>query len=380
MTFLHIGDLHLGKKQNGFDLLPDQRLILDDITEICRERRADALLICGDVYDAALPPKEAVTLLDDFICGIAALGTAVLMISGNHDGAERLRFGGRLMSRAGVYIAGETDSLPVASVTLCGARFVMLPFLRLADIKKMLGSDAPASPGEAFSAIFGTLPPFSGRQVLLSHQFYLPPSGDILRCGSESPTVGGLEAIPSDVLGMFDYAALGHIHTPQEVGRRTVRYCGSPLKYSASEALSGKSVPFVTLSGDGAAEVELIPLTPKRDVRVISGGFEQLMSAAAEASEEDRDHYYYVTLTGGDEPPDAMTRLRYYYPNIMQLTAAAKGTADADMPDVTDDIDDGQSVSGMFGEFFRRQNGREPDGREKELAEEAEKACAEDQT
>ena len=374
MTFLHIGDLHLGKRQNGFDRIPDQRDILEKITGICRERRPDALLICGDVYDAALPPRDAVTLLDDFICGVSMLGVKVLMISGNHDSAERLRFGGRLMSRAGVYIAGETDRLPIAFETLGDGygdvRFVMLPFLRAADIRNMLGDGAPDDPAEAFKALFDTLPPFSSRQVLLSHQFYLPSSGDIFRCDSESPTVGGLDALPVSALDGFCYAALGHIHTPQAVGRDSVRYCGSPLKYSASEAFAEKTVPFVTLGEDGEASVELIPLKPERDVRVISGSFDSLIGAAASTDPGEREHYYYVTLKGGDEPPDAMARLRYWYPNIMQLSVEAAGS-----PSVFDDADgdsyDGGSTAELFSEFFGMQNGRAPDDSELRLIDEA---------
>lgn len=376
MTFLHTGDLHLGKRQNEIDRAPDQREILDAITEICRQRKPDALLICGDVYDAALPPKEAVTMLDDFLCGVSETGTKTLIISGNHDSAERLRFGSRLMDGAGVYIAGETDSLPIRTVTLEDSfgpvRFVMLPFLRRADIRKMLKDfpgGIPDDPAQEFAALLDTLPDYEGRQVILSHQYYLPVSGEVTRCDSESPVVGGLDWLPVSLLSRFDYAALGHIHTPQPVGTANVRYSGSPLKYSASEALTGKSVPLVTLDGDGVSDIELIPLVPKRDVRLISGDFESLIAAAAASDPSEREHYYYVALRG-EYPDDAMTRMRYYYPNIMQMSLPLPETADYDMAEPAGDGGK-ESVSELFRGFYLRQNGREPDDEEITVIDEA---------
>ena len=367
MTFLHLSDLHLGRRQNGFDRLPDQREILGDILEICRERRPDAVLISGDVYDAAVPPREAVTLFDDFICSAADTGANLLIIAGNHDGAERLSFGGRLMSRAGVYIAGGTGDMPAETVVLSDeygpVRFVMLPFLRLADLRKALGEGAPDDPAEAFAALLDSLDPFDGRQVILSHQFYLPSSGELRRCDSEAPSVGGLEALPASLLGRFRYAALGHIHTPQPVGGAEIRYCGSPLKYSSSEAAHEKSVPLITMDGSGDIKTELLPLVPKRDVRVIRGGFDALISAAAAADAAEREHYYYVTLTGGDEPDDAMTRLRYYYPNIMRLNVEKESENFSGDAEFDEDTETG-SVSSLFAEFFERQNGRAPDEEE----------------
>lgn len=354
MKLLAVSDLHLGRRQHEFDLIEDQKHILKGILDICIEKKPDVLLIAGDVYDSALPPRDAVSLLDDFLFELARLPLKVLMISGNHDSRERLNYGGRLFEGSGIHIASEAE-FPVKTVTLNDAhgpvRFTLLPYLRPADIRRF--SEGDETVPETLTKILDSAGEFTGRQVILSHQFWLPLSGDIVRCDSETPTVGGLEGLPVSLLNRYCYAALGHIHTPQSVGRSGVRYSGSILKYSASEVHSEKSLPFVSIGADGLEDIELIPLKPLHQVRRIRGPLDELCAAAEK--EGISNDYIYAVVTDPIPDPNARRRLLFYYPNLMEMKI--------ELPDyertefLGETLTRKKTISEWFDEFYLMQNG-----------------------
>ena len=259
MRFLHLADLHLGKRVNGFDLLDDQRAILEQVLALCDDRHADAVLVAGDIYDVPQPSAAAVLLLDWFLTRLADRKIAVLAVSGNHDSAERLDYAGRLLARQGVYLAGQfTGRLtPVPLADEAGpVEFVLLPFVRAATMRHCL-PDAPIrNYDDAVAAALDTLPPADGvRRVLVAHQFVTAGSRPPETAGSESCAVevGTVEQVDAARFAGFCYVALGHIHRPQQVGGPTVRYAGSPLSYSLDECGAEKTVPLVTLDADGTA-------------------------------------------------------------------------------------------------------------------------------
>ena len=358
MKLLAVSDLHLGRRQHEFDLIEDQKHALKSIIKICLEKKPDVLLIAGDVYDSALPPRDAVSLLDDFLFELAGLPLSVLMISGNHDSRERLNYGGRIFEGSGIHIAAEAE-LPVKTVTLSDeygpVRFTLLPYLRPADIRRFAEDGETVS--DTLTKILNSAGEFSGREVILSHQFWLPLSGELVRCDSEPPTVGGLDGLPVSLLDRYCYAALGHIHTPQSVGRSGVRYSGSILKYSASEVHSEKSLPLVSLGKSGLEDIEFIPLEPLRQVRRIKGPLAELCAAAeTEGVSED---YIYAVVTDPIPDPDARRRLLFYYPNLMEMKI--------DLPDnertefSSEAVTRKRTISEWFYEFYLMQNGISPE-------------------
>ena len=236
LKVLHLSDLHLGKRLNGFSMLEDQEYILEQILRITYEEQPQAVIIAGDVYDKAVPPAEAVRLLDDFLVRLSETGAAVMMISGNHDSADRLAFGGRLLSRSGVYLSGvySGQTPPVTLQDEYGpVHFYLLPFIRPSDVRRF---DPEAQTGSYTEALRSAVEAMSidsaERNVLAAHQFVTGAvAGD-----SEELSVGGLDNVDGAVFDCFDYTALGHIHGPQNIGSERLRYCGTPLKYSFSEA------------------------------------------------------------------------------------------------------------------------------------------------
>ena len=362
MRFLHLADLHLGKRVNGFDLLDDQRAILEQVLALCDDRHADAVLVAGDIYDVPQPSAAAVLLLDWFLTRLADRKIAVLAVSGNHDSAERLDYAGRLLARQGVYLAGQfTGRLtPVPLADEAGpVEFVLLPFVRAATMRHCL-PDAPIrNYDDAVAAALDTLPPADGvRRVLVAHQFVTAGSRPPETAGSESCAVevGTVEQVDAARFAGFCYVALGHIHRPQQVGGPTVRYAGSPLSYSLDECGAEKTVPLVTLDADGTAEVELLPLVPRRAMRHLTGPLAQLTDPANVC---DAGDYVWATLTDETPVPDAMARLRAAYPNAMKLDYAPKDTA-ADSAALTAEAVRRRSFSELFGDFLQTVQGRAP--------------------
>lgn len=355
MKLMHLSDLHLGKRVNGFSMLPDQAYILNEILSIAEAERPDAVLICGDVYDKSVPSAEAVELLDDLLCRLTERNIAILLISGNHDSPERLAFGARLMKARGVYISRVYDGV-VEPITLEDpfgpVRFWLLPFLKPAHVRRFFPETEIGDYTDAVRTAVGQMAVDAReRNVLLAHQFVTGAA----RTASEELFVGGTENVDASVFAPFDYVALGHLHGAQSVGRETVRYCGTPLKYSFSEARQEKSVTMVELGQKGSVELRAIPLTPLRDLREIRGSYDALTARDFYASMATED-YLHITLTDEEDVPNALGRLRTIYPNLMKLdydnrrTRADAALWDMERPERRDPME-------LLEDFYRQQNG-----------------------
>ncbi len=321
MKLIHLSDLHLGKRVGEASMLEDQQYILEQILAVIRQEAADAVLIAGDVYDKPLPPVEAVELFDEFLYRLSLCKIPVFVIGGNHDSLQRLAFGSRMMEPSGVYIAGSYDGkmLSVRLTDDYGAVDIyLLPFVKPAHVARYCSEEAAKSVQSYTDALRHAIgeiqPDETVRNVLVAHQFVTGAQ----RCESEEISVGGLDNVDASVFAPFDYTALGHIHGPQNVGSPTVRYCGTPLKYSFSEAAQQKSVTVVELRKKGDTEVRCVPLKPKRDLRELRGTYQQLTLPEnyQDAAAED---YLHITLTDEQDIPDAIGMLRLIYPNLLKL-------------------------------------------------------------
>ena len=356
MKLIHLSDLHLGKRVNEFSMLEDQQYILTEILQIIDREKPDGVMIAGDVYDKSVPSAEAVALLDDFLVRLAKRDLQVFLISGNHDSPERMAFGGRLMAQSGVHLAPIYDG-KVSPITLTDeygpVNLYLLPFLKPAHVRRcfpereiLTYTDALAAAIEAM----GVDP--AQRNVLVTHQFVTGAA----RCDSEEISVGGTENVDVSVFGPFDYVALGHIHGPQQVGRETVRYCGTPLKYSFSEAKHQKSVTVVELGEKGAVSVRTVPLTPMRDLAELRGTYEELtFRGFYDGTSYPRD-YVHITLTDEEDIPDAVSKLRIIYPNLMKLDYDNKRTRAGIILEGAEDQQ--RSPLELLEEFYEKQNGQ----------------------
>ena len=349
MRFLHIADLHLGKQMNDLSLLPDQAYVLDQIASIAQSEQADAVLIAGDVYQRSSPHAEAMALFDGFVSRLAGLGKKVFVISGNHDSALRVSYFAALIRAAGVYVTEAFDGAP-QRVTLqdaFGELVVwMLPFLRPSQVKRKLPEEKIVTYQDAVEAVLRQAPVDAGkRNILLCHQF-------ITGCetsDSEERAVGGLDNIDAKVFDAFDYVALGHIHKPQRVHRDTLRYAGSPLKYSFSEVHHNKSVTIVDVLEKGDIAVRAVPLYPLHDVRQVEGMLDELMSMPYS------EDYLWVTVHDELPPPDAPVTLRVNYPNMMKFSIVNSRTKQ-DVDVLAAQRMEDKTIPELFGDFYRLQN------------------------
>lgn len=319
MKFLHLADLHLGKRVNGFSMLEDQAHILRQILAILDDEQPDGVLIAGDVYDKSVPSVEAVELLDGFLTELRARGVPVLLISGNHDSPERLAFGGRVMDSCGIHISPVYDGA-LAPVTLhdeFGPVHVwLLPFVKPAHVCRWFpDADIESYTDAVAEAVAHMDIDTAARNVLVTHQFVTGGT----RSGSEELSVGGTDNVDSGVFAPFDYVALGHLHGAQHIGRETIRYAGSPLKYSFSEARQHKSVTVVTLGEKGDVQVRTVALTPLRELREIRGSYDELTARSFYEHTTYRSDYLHLILTDEQDVFDAMSRLRTIYPYLMTL-------------------------------------------------------------
>lgn len=357
MKLVHLSDLHLGKRVNEFSLIEDQRHILDEIMKIIDDERPDAVLIAGDIYDKSVPSAEAVTLFDSFLVSLAARSLKVCAISGNHDSPERVSFGGRLMAYSGVHIApaysGVTE--PVRFDDEYGAVNVyMLPFVKPANVRRFFPEREIESYTDAVSAAVDAMEiDPAARNVLVTHQFVTGAE----RCESEELSVGGADNVDASVFDGFDYVALGHIHGPQKVSRETMRYCGTPLKYSFSEARHIKSVTVVEMRGKGGVDVRAVPLIPLRDMTEIKGSYAELSFKDYYDGKSFRNDYLHVTLTDEEDVPDAVSKLRIIYPNIMKLDYDNSRTRAGIVLDSAAELQRKSKIE-LIGELFEKQNGR----------------------
>lgn len=319
MKFLHLADLHLGKRVNGFSMLEDQAHILRQILAILDDEQPDGVLIAGDVYDKSVPSVEAVELLDGFLTELRARGVPVLLISGNHDSPERLAFGGRVMDSCGIHISPVYDGA-LAPVTLhdeFGPVHVwLLPFVKPAHVRRWFpDADIESYTDAVAEAVAHMDIDTAARNVLVTHQFVTGGT----RSGSEELSVGGTDNVDSGIFAPFDYVALGHLHGAQHIGRETIRYAGSPLKYSFSEARQHKSVTVVTLGEKGDVQVCTVALTPLRELREIRGSYDELTARSFYEHTTYRSDYLHLILTDEQDVFDAMSRLRTIYPYLMTL-------------------------------------------------------------
>ena len=319
MKFLHLADLHLGKRVNGFSMLEDQAHILRQILAILDDEQPDGVLIAGDVYDKSVPSVEAVELLDGFLTELCARGVPVLLISGNHDSPERLAFGGRVMDSCGIHISPVYDGA-LAPVTLHDAfgpvHVWLLPFVKPAHVRRWFpDADIESYTDAVAEAVAHMDIDTAARNVLVTHQFVTGGT----RSGSEELSVGGTDNVDSGIFAPFDYVALGHLHGAQHIGRETIRYAGSPLKYSFSEARQHKSVTVVTLGEKGDVQVCTVALTPLRELREIRGSYDELTARSFYEHTTYRSDYLHLILTDEQDVFDAMSRLRTIYPHLMTL-------------------------------------------------------------
>jgi len=354
MKVMHLSDLHLGKRVNEVSLLEDQAYILDQLVALADDERPDAVAIAGDVYDKAVPPAEAVQLMDDFLCRLAALPVPVLVISGNHDSAERLAFASRLIEPSGIHLSTPYNG-HLAPVTLHDSHgpvhFWMLPFVKPLQVRQAFPDEEIATYTDALRVAINhmAIDP-QQRNVLVAHQFVTGATA----AGSEELSVGGLDNVDAEVFAPFDYVALGHIHGPQRVTRDTVRYCGSPLKYSFAEATQHKSVTFVTLGAKGQVDIGTRPLRPLRDMRKLRGTFADI-AARRLVADEPKEDYMHITLTDEEDVVDALAQLRLVYPNILRLDYDNRRTRALAEPIAA--IERRQPLD-LFEELYQRQNGQ----------------------
>lgn len=357
MKFLHLADLHLGKRVNGFSMLEDQAHILRQILAILDDEQPDGVLIAGDVYDKSVPSVEAVGLLDGFLTELRARGVPVLLISGNHDSPERLAFGGRVMDSCGIHISPVYDGA-LAPVTLHDAfgpvHVWLLPFVKPAHVRRWFpDADIESYTDAVAEAVAHMDIDTAAHNVLVTHQFVTGGA----RSGSEELSVGGTDNVDSGVFAPFDYVALGHLHGAQHIGRETIRYAGSPLKYSFSEARQHKSVTVVTLGEKGDVQVRTAALTPLRELREIRGSYDELTARSFYEHTTYRSDYLHLILTDEQDVFDAISRLRTIYPYLMTLdydNARTRAAGGMSVPAETER----RTPLELFEALYQRQNHR----------------------
>lgn len=365
---MHLADLHLGKRVNGFSMMEDQEYILNRILEIMEEEQPDGLLIAGDVYDKTIPPAEAVRLMDDFLTAVAAKHVPVFLISGNHDSAERVAFGHQLMQGSGIWISPVYDGT-IRHHTLEDrwgeVNIYLIPFLRPSVVRSFFPDVEIEDYTDALRTIIEDLQvDTSRRNVVLAHQFVTAAVALPETCDSEQLSVGGLDRVDGSVFSPFDYTALGHLHGPQRVGSETIRYAGSPLKYSFSELHQKKSVTVAELRAKGETEIRQIPLQPRREMIELRGTFEEILEEARKKGELQTD-YYHMILTDETDVVDALSRLREYYPNIMLLDYDNRRTRSQKEVEQLDRVEE-RTPGELFAALYEQQNGQEMDSDRKE--------------
>lgn len=353
MKFLHLGDLHLGKPLMDYSLREDQEYILDQIVDVAEKEKVSAILIAGDIYDRADPSEEAVRLLDRFLRTLVSKQIKVFIISGNHDSDDRLEFGSSLFETNGIYISAKFNGkLYQRTLEENGEKvnICLLPFVKASQVRHYYPDAVIRNYEDAVRAVLESAEINENEtNILVAHQFVTGKSSVSL-AGSEGTTVknvGLVEQISASCFDRFDYVALGHIHAPQELGRETLRYAGSPIKYSLSEINNDKSMPLLTVE-NGKVSVELIPLKPKRDMRHLKGKMEQLLAKDVVEKTED---FIYVTLTEEDIIPDAMGIFRAFYPNMLHIDYENSHTKVLDQDPVQ--IVENKSFDELFRDFYR---------------------------
>lgn len=362
MKFLHLGDLHLGKTLFDFDLNEDQRYILDQILCIAEKESVDGVLIAGDVYDKSVPSEAATKLLDYFLIELTKREIKVFMVSGNHDSDERLNYGSTLFASNQIFISAVFDGMlhrQSFAEEDTKINIYMLPFVKASQVRHYFPDEKIESYDDAVQTIIrNTDINKSNKNILVAHQFVSGKGEDPALVGSESVgtrSVGLVEKIGYDCFDDFDYVALGHIHSPQKVGREEIRYAGSPLKYSLSEANNEKSVSLITVSAEERVKIELVPLKPMRNVRHIKGTLKELLDKKNVKAPED---FIYATLTDEDIINDAMGIFQQVYPNTVRIDYDNSHTREIEQVDISK-IAENKSFPELIGDFYRLMYGCE---------------------
>lgn len=359
MKLIHLGDLHLGKSLGEYDLIDDQRYILDQILMLIDKERVDAVLIAGDVFDKSIPSEGATILLDTFLCRLASKNIKTFIISGNHDSDNRLNYGSTLFEKNNIFISavfnGHLDQYVIRDdaagedIIIC-----LLPFVKASQVKHYYPEAEIKTYEDAVKVILEDAQIDRSKiNVLVAHQFVMGKSEDPELGGSESlgtQSVGLVEKIGSDCFDAFDYVALGHIHSPQQVGRKEVRYSGSPLKYSLNEANNEKSIPLITIDGKREPDIQLIPIRPKRNLRHIKGKMKELLDKENITAPED---FIYVTLTDEEIIDDAMGIFQQVYKNTVKIDYDNSHTRAIEQVDISK-IAENRSFEELIRDFYKQ--------------------------
>lgn len=368
MKLIHLSDLHIGKRVNEFSMIEDQKYILMKIINIIDDENPDGVLIAGDVYDRSVPAEEAMQLWDDFLTRLAKRNLKVFAINGNHDSAVRFSDHSKLIEKTGIFLSPIYTGVvePLILEDEYGAlNIYLLPFIKPAIVRQAFPDENISDYTDACRVAIEHMNVDAGkRNVLVAHQFVTGAT----RCDSEEISVGGLDNVDSSVFDCFDYVALGHIHGKQRIGRDTVRYCGTPLKYSFSEKDHKKSVTVVDFKEKGTVDIREIPLVPLHDLREIKGTYEEL-TAKKNYEGTDLEDYIHAVLTDEDDVLDAIGKLRVIYPNLMKLSYDNKRTRENRFVDEVKDIDN-KSPLQLFEEFFELQNNQPMSEKQREISTE----------
>ena len=361
MKLIHISDLHIGKNVNGFSMIEEQRHVLGQICDVVRQQKPDAVLIAGDVYDKSVPSAEAVQLFDEFLTNLSESATPnahIFIISGNHDSPERIAFGSQIMGRQNIHLSPvyKGDVKPVIISDKDGpVAFYMLPFIKPVNVRHFFENEEISTYTDAMRLAIAKMNiDKSIRNVLICHQFVT----NAVRSESEETIVGGVDNVDTQVFADFDYVALGHLHRPQSCERPTIRYSGSPLKYSFSEVNDKKTITIADMDANGGVEFNFIPTSPLHDWVDLRGTYNELTALHYyESRPELRENYVRVTLTDENDIPDAINKLRIIYHNIMEVLYDNKRTRTKSI--VVNDIDatKQKTPTELFAEFYEMQNG-----------------------
>lgn len=365
MKFIHLSDLHIGKRILEFSMLEDQKYILMKILKIIDEEKPDGVLIAGDVYDKSIPSTEAVELFDDFLYRLSKMCVQVFVISGNHDSPERVAFGSRLMDSSGIHISPVYNGkvMPVSMTDEYGIVDVyMLPFVKPVHVRRFFEDEKIESYTDAVKVAVSHMKlNKKNRNILVTHQFVT----GAIRCDSEEITVGGTDNVDVSALEEFDYVALGHIHNPQNIGKKTVRYCGTPLKYSFSEVNHEKSITVVEMDQKGKCLIRTIPLVSEHNLREIKGIYYDITQKKNYEGTDIND-YLHITLTDEEDIPDAVGKLRVIYPNLMKLDYDNKRTRTNAEINIAEEVLK-KSPLEIFSEFYEKQNNQSVSDEQKAL-------------
>ena len=359
MKFFHLADLHLGKRVNGFPMIEDQKIILDQILELADTEHPDAVVIAGDVYDKSIPSVEAVNLMDDFLVELVRRKLQVFVISGNHDSAERVSYGGRVMEQSGIHISPRISGCgPIRLDDQYGPLYIyLIPYIHPSVVREAYPEEKVTDWTQAMEVLIRNahVDP-AARNIAVAHQYVAASGVRPEECDSEQKHIGGLYNVDYSVFDAFDYVALGHLHGPQRIGRDTVRYAGSPLKYSFSEEKHKKSVTLVEIKEKGQVEYRQLPLVPARDFKTLRGTFSEVMSPGFTAPLSAED-YYRIILTDEQDVDQALARLRkYFYKNLMDLEYDNTRTRTQSDIDAGEEALEKEPIE-VLQELFLKQNG-----------------------